>query len=177
MAENQKNKKTIKFILGYLYTQLQTTIHRYWVFYYALKFCFKDKELNKFEKFWIIHRALVHDLSKYKWDEAKHFATTIFDLKGSTYGSEEYAQMLKEIRPAIDLHYSRNTHHPQFNSKHGYKEMTRFDKIEMIIDWLSACRRHKDGNIYRSIEINQKRFGYTDEDKEFLLKIIKTINS
>lgn len=165
----------LKFIAGYIYTQLQTTIHRYWVFHYTLKFCFKIKDFNRIKKILLIKRALVHDLSKYRWSEAKYFATTIFDLKGSTYGSEEYIQMLKDIQPAIDLHYKRNYHHPQFNPNHGFKEMTELDKIEMIIDWRSATRRHANGCIFKSLDINQKRFNYSDGDKESLTTIAKLI--
>ena len=165
----------LKFIAGYIYTQLQTTIHRYWVFHYTLKFCFKKKDFNGYKKIFLVKRALVHDLSKYKWDEAKYFATTIFDLKKSTYGSEEYAQMLKDIQPAIDRHYQRNYHHPQFNPDHRYKEMTELDRIEMVIDWRAATRRHKDGCIFKSLDINQERFDYSDEDKEYLTTIAKLI--
>jgi hypothetical protein len=38
----------------------------------------------------------------------------------------------------------------------------------MICDWLAAVKRHKDGDIFRSIEVNQERFGYSDEIKEIL---------
>ena len=153
----------IKFILGYIYTQIQTTIHRFWVFYYLSKFCSK-----------LLWRSLIHDLDKYKWKEAKHFAKTIFDLKSSTYGSDEHKKLLKEIGPAIKHHYSRNRHHPEFHSK--FINMNITDKIEMVCDWKAATRRHTDGDIKKSIEINQKRFKYTNEEKEFLLSIIKQID-
>ena len=39
------------------------------------------------------------------------------------------------------------------------------DLIEMICDWKAASERHADGNVYKSIEINQERFGYSDELK------------
>ena len=164
----------IKFIAGYIWTQIQTTIHRFWVFYYTIKYCIKDKEFKN--KDLLIYRSLVHDLSKYKWDEAKHFAEVIFDLKKLTYGSEEYKKSLEKIKPAIKLHYSRNYHHPEYFKEEGIKRMSESVKIEMIIDWRSATRRHKDGDILKSIEINQKRFGYNDEDKKFFIKIAKILN-
>jgi hypothetical protein len=36
----------------------------------------------------------------------------------------------------------------------------------MLCDWRAAALRHADGDIWKSIEINQKRFGYSDELKE-----------
>jgi hypothetical protein len=39
----------------------------------------------------------------------------------------------------------------------------------MLCDWRAATLRHADGDLRRSIEINQKRFGYTDELKAVLL--------
>ena len=41
--------------------------------------------------------------------------------------------------------------------------MTLLDIIEMICDWKSSTMRHANGDIFKSIELNQKRFGYSDE--------------
>ena len=54
--------------------------------------------------------------------------------------------------------------------------MNVFDKTEMVIDWRSATRRHKTGDIFKSIEINQKRFGYNDSNKKYFITIAKLIN-
>jgi hypothetical protein len=54
--------------------------------------------------------------------------------------------------------------------------MSEIDKLEMIADWKAAVTRHKDGDILKSIEINQKRFGYTDSDKEWILSVVKAID-
>lgn len=50
----------------------------------------------------------------------------------------------------------------------GINGMCLIDLIEMLCDWKAATMRHKDGDLSRSIEINQKRFGYTDELKTIL---------
>ena len=163
----------LKFIAGYLYTQLQTTIHKFWVSFYTLKYCFKNKQSN--QKIKLFLRSLKHDLSKYQWIEAKGFATTIFDLKKSTYGTTEYKKLLDKIKLSLAHHYSKNKHHPEFYAN-SFKDMYELDKIEMIIDWRAATRRHKNGNIYKSLEINQKRFGYSNEDKIYLKSIIDTIS-
>jgi len=166
------NKKRLKVVLGYLYTQLQTTVHKFWICYYTLKYCFNSKYKNQKTKLFL--RSIIHDFSKYGWTEAKGFATTIFDLKTSTYGTDEYKELLAKIKPCLDHHYSKNRHHPEFYES-GIEGMMELDKIEMVIDWRAATRRHKDGDIYKSLEINQKRFGYSDKDKEYLKSIVETI--
>jgi len=40
--------------------------------------------------------------------------------------------------------------------------MNLIDLMEMFFDWLSATKRHNDGDIKKSIEINKSRFGYDD---------------
>ena len=165
-----------KFLLGYIWTQLQTTKHKFWVFQYLLKFILKTWTLYNYNKKLILFKkAISHDLSKYRWKEAKYFAKTIFDLKNSTYGSKEYQELLNIIRPAIDLHYSKNKHHPEYHNN-NFDNMTFEDKIEMICDWLSATKRHKNGNIFKSIEINQKRFNFSNQDKKMFENIIEIIN-
>jgi hypothetical protein len=41
--------------------------------------------------------------------------------------------------------------------------MSLLDVVEMFCDWKAAGERHADGSIMRSIEINKKRFGITDQ--------------
>jgi hypothetical protein len=51
--------------------------------------------------------------------------------------------------------------------------MTLIDLCEMIADWKAATLRHANGDIAKSLEINQKRFKYTDELKQILLNTVK----
>ena len=53
--------------------------------------------------------------------------------------------------------------------------MNLIDVAEMICDWLAATKRHADGDIMRSIEINQKRFGYSDELKQILINTVNVL--
>lgn len=161
--------KQYKFFKGYIYTQIQTSLHKMWVFWYICKFCFGS---NYNRKIPLLLMAILHDLSKYSWVEAKGFSKTIFDLKSSTYGSEEYNQLLAILKPCLSHHYSKNPHHPEFY-KNGFKEMPEIRKIEMVADWMAATKRHHNGNIYDSLEINQKRFGYSNEDKMELKAIVE----
>lgn len=52
----------------------------------------------------------------------------------------------------------------------GLHGMSLLDLIEMLVDWKAATLRHNDGDLCKSIEINQQRFGYTDELKAVLIR-------
>jgi hypothetical protein len=115
-------------------------------------------------------RAQNHDKSKLESPEKEIFEIYTPKLKSMTYGSEEYNQYLTEMKPALDHHYKHNRHHPEhFNGKGGINGMDLIDLLELFCDWKAATLRHADGNIKKSIEHNQKRFGIGDQ----LTKIFK----
>jgi len=107
-------------------------------------------------------RAINHDNSKLEDVEVDIFTEYTPKLSKSTYGSEEYYQFLKEMKPALDHHYAKNLHHPE-HYPNGVKDMTLIDLIEMICDWKASTMRHNDGNILTSIDKNQDRFGYSSD--------------
>lgn len=110
-------------------------------------------------------RGLMHDQTKLESPEKEIFDEYTPKLKNTTYGSEEYGKYLEEMKIALDHHYKNNRHHPEhFNN--GIRDMNLIDLIEMFCDWLSATERHDDGDIFKSIEYNQSRFGYSDELKD-----------
>jgi hypothetical protein len=41
--------------------------------------------------------------------------------------------------------------------------MTLVDVMEMLVDWKAASERHDDGDIERSLEINEDRFGLSPQ--------------
>ena len=112
-----------------------------------------------------------HDESKLNSPEKETFDEFTPKLKHSTYGSEEYKGFLKSMKPALDHHYANNRHHPEFFTN-GINDMNLIDLLEMLTDWKAATTRHDDGDIERSIEINQKRFGYSNELKQLLLSTV-----
>lgn len=113
-------------------------------------------------------RACNHDRDKIENPtEKKLFDEYTPKLKDCTYGSDEYKTFLKGLKEGLDIHYKNNRHHPE-HFKNGIKDMNLIDLIEMICDWKAASERHADGNVYKSIEINQERFGYSDELKDIL---------
>ena len=120
-------------------------------------------------------RSILHDQSKLESPEVEIFEEYTPKLRGVTYGSDEYKQMMKEMKVAVDHHQSKNRHHPEY-FKTGIWGMNLVDLIEMICDWKAAGLRHNDGDLIRSIEINQDRFGYSDELKSILINTAQWIN-
>jgi hypothetical protein len=110
----------------------------------------------------LAHRMIIHDQSKLHEPEFSCFAEVTEQLNGLTYGSEEYYEKLKELKPALDHHYSQCPHHPEHH-KNGIEDMTLIDLLEMVCDWKAATARHADGCIQKSLEINKERFGIDDQ--------------
>jgi hypothetical protein len=117
-------------------------------------------------------RQLAHDITKLYNPEKAIFDEYTPKLKGTTYGSDEYKGYLAEMKVALDHHYGANRHHPE-HFPDGIKGMTLVDLIEMICDWKAATLRHADGDIMRSLEVNQSRFGYSDELKQILKNTVE----
>lgn len=110
----------------------------------------------------LMHRANVHDNSKLYDPEKELFDEYTPKLANCEYGSEEYQQFLIGLKPALDHHYAKNSHHPE-HYPNGIDGMDLFDVIEMFFDWKAASERHATGNIEKSIEINKDRFKMSDQ--------------
>jgi len=120
----------------------------------------------------LIDRQSNHDASKLLEPEKSAFDELTPLLANTTYGSDEYKANMDKMRPAIDHHQQSNRHHPEYHEK-GIEGMTLVDVVEMIADWCAATQRHKDGDIFRSIQVNRKRFGYSGELEAILLNTVK----
>jgi hypothetical protein len=119
----------------------------------------------------LMSRAIYHDASKLKSPEKEVFDEFTPKLKASTYGSEEYEGCLQAMGEALKHHYAKNSHHPE-HWPNGIRDMSLVDLLEMLCDWKAATLRHANGDIRRSIEQNQQRFGYSDELKGILLNTL-----
>lgn len=117
-------------------------------------------------------KAVLHDQSKLQEPEMSIFNIYTHKLRGITYGSDEYKQCMKEMKPAIEHHNANNRHHPEhfmttdkyiLNETSAMGCMNLLDIIELLCDWKAATLRHGDGDIYKSLKINKERFGYSDE--------------
>jgi hypothetical protein len=121
----------------------------------------------------LLDRGEQHDQSKLRFPEAIIFAEQDSRL---TYGSDEYMNNLDlGLGDALEHHYSVNRHHPQHHTN-GIRDMDLIDLVEMICDWKAATLQHNDSDILKSIEINQNRFGYSDELKAILINTAKRLN-
>lgn len=143
----------------------------------------------------LMTRAVHHDASKWSEQEWPSFEVATPRLAGLTYGSSEYRESLRQMKPAIDHHNESNRHHPEYFGRHAcaqcgaddreqpcvcggpriatLRDMTLLDLVEMLCDWKAASERHNDGDIMRSIEVNAERFGYGEEIKRLLTNTAK----
>lgn len=120
----------------------------------------------------LILRGANHDRSKFSSDEFLAFATLTHKLKDHTYGSPEYIEAFEQLRPALEHHYKHNRHHPK-HFENGIKGMNLVDITEMFCDWLAATLRQKDGDIRKSLEVDQKRFEFSDDLKQIFLNTVE----
>lgn len=123
----------------------------------------------------LLSRANNHDATKLGPDEAPYFDEHTPKLENTTYGSDEYNKILEDLKPALEHHYKFNDHHPEHHSG-GLQDMSLLEVVEMLCDWKAATLRHPDGDIRKSIELNQSRFGYSDEFKGLLLNTVNQMN-
>lgn len=115
----------------------------------------------------LLRRGHEHDSSKLVDPEREAFDRMTPALKTLTYGSNEYKAALTELGPALAHHYARNSHHPE-HYENGVRGMSLLDLVEMLCDWKAATERHTNGDLGKSIEINQGRFGFGDELRQIL---------
>jgi hypothetical protein len=138
------------------------------------------KHINEVrENLWLMireldERAQIHDQSKLQSPEREVFAEYTQELIKTEYGSPEYQELLKKVQPAIDHHYSKNRHHPEWH-KNGISDMNLLDILEMVADWRAATKRNKNGNIRKSIEHNAKRFNINPQLEQILLNTVKEL--
>jgi len=107
-------------------------------------------------------RAIVHDASKMLDDEFAGFSRINAAARLQKFGSPEYAEGMRRERSTIDLHFSRNSHHPErmgmgllgsevveHDVGRGPKEMTFLDVIEMVCDWWGARLGYGDSRSWK----------------------------
>lgn len=131
--------------------------------------------VRKFIKFMtdrLTQRGIDHDASKLVSPELEYFAQHTKSLASTSYDSEEYKQHLEALKPALDHHYSQNSHHPE-HYPNGISDMTLIDIVEMICDWKASTLRTSDGNLLKSIERNTERFQIDDQLKQILINTAK----
>lgn len=102
----------------------------------------------------ISRRAVVHDLSKMSDDEFAGFTRINAAARIHKFGSPEYREGIARERAVIDLHFSRNSHHPE-NPPRSF-----LDIIEMICDWWGARKGYDDPRSWRdTVKLNLEHKG------------------
>lgn len=119
----------------------------------------------------LLYRADNHDQSKLDEPELSIYVQYIHKLAGSTYGSDEYKQFLKDIKPALDHHYKHNRHHPEHFSN-GINGMHLVDLMEMVCDWVAASKQHDNGDPLESLKHNINRFGIEPQLEDIIKNTI-----
>ena len=120
----------------------------------------------------LMERVVNHDNSKLEDPEFATFSKVTPKLAELTYGSEEYNSMLQQMQSALVHHYANNDHHPECYSN-GIRDMNLLAIVEMFLDWFAATKRHNNGDIRKSIEINKKRFNLSDDISQIFINSIK----
>lgn len=135
-------------------------------------------------------RAAEHDLSKLKDDEFEGFSRINAAARIHKFGSPEYAEGMQQERPTIDLHFSRNRHHPerprlvagidtepddyQYVMKLAAEQMTFIDVIEMVCDWWAARKGYDDPRPWaESVKLNLEAKGkYLSTEQLWLVRSV-----
>lgn len=117
-------------------------------------------------------RALLHDLSKFSLDEFEGMVSLNSIARGQRLDSPGYKDTLRS--EAIKLHWSRNSHHPEYH-KDGIKDMSLLDLIEMVIDWRAASETYKRTSFGESLQIQKERFKMTEEQYRLIQLIAEDI--
>ena len=146
-----------------LYYYRSVVAHKIVVVYYTLKFCKR-----------LLGKALKHDNSKFSKVETTLIAPGLKLFRNLSYGTMDYDKACLTIKPALDAHYQKNTHHPEHYLRFDHEHhMGVMDRIEMVVDWAAASR--KDVGVFKSIGLNQDRFGYDEQQKQEYVDIAKAI--
>lgn len=135
---------------------------------YTLDHIIEVQRLLNFIQIELNNRSANHDKSKLSSPEVDVFDKHSPELKSIEYGTDEYWQSLKAMEKAINHHHQNNRHHPQMH-KDGISGMNLIDILEMVCDWKASTIRYKNGDIYKSLRIHEKRFGISKQ----LIDIIK----
>lgn len=87
-------------------------------------------------------RMMGHDASKMEGPEVPYWDEATPKLAELEYGSEEYKESLRQLRPALKMHFEANDHHPE-HYVDGVNGMSLMSLTEMLCDWRAASERTK----------------------------------
>jgi hypothetical protein len=109
--------------------------------------------------FELMERSYIHDISKLNKDEfygMATFATDVEAMKNKSVTKPSDEKML-----AISLHWSRNTHHPEFHKQ--IEDMSIMDIAEMCCDWHARSVQFKTNLLEWVNDKLQPRFQFSED--------------
>lgn len=115
-----------------------------------------------------------HDLSKLEEPEKSVYDEFTPLLRDLTYGSDEYRETVRKMGVGVQHHYEVNDHHPE-HYPNGINGMSLSAVVEMLCDWKAASMRHVDGDFHKSLEINRKRFGISEQLFEIMKNTVRDL--
>ena len=137
----------------------------------------------------IEERAIIHDATKLLDDEFSGFSRINAAARIQKFGSPEYTEGMRRERSIIDLHFSRNPHHPEhaatglqgsevveYEAGLSPREMTFLDVIEMVCDWWGAGKGYDDPRPWpESVKLNLESKGkYLTPEQRWLAEQVAT---
>ena len=123
----------------------------------------------------LLDRAIVHDKSKLEQPEKDLYDKLTPLLKKASSNSDEYKDLSKQYKIAIDHHYKNNRHHPE-HYKNGVNDMTLFDIIEMAMDWLVDVG-DSPNDIFKLLKENKEKYNLSDQLGSILKNTYKKMNN
>lgn len=121
-------------------------------------------------------RALTHDMSKLSPEEVEGFVRINRTAREHAYGSPEYDESMdREKQPGgcIALHFSRNSHHPEFHESDA--DMGFLDIIEMVLDWKAASDTYGKMTLRGSLPHHRERFAFTEAQWWLIEQVVEWI--
>lgn len=142
-------------------------------------------------------RATVHDLSKMLDDEFAGFSRINAAARVHKFGSPEYQAGMDRERAVVDLHFARNSHHPErpklvgeaaervrglpddatYWAARAAAQMTFLDVIEMVCDWWAARKGYDDPRPWEdSVKLNLDAKGkYLTDHQRWLAESVAAL--
>ena len=116
----------------------------------------------------LLKRGTVHDNSKFNNGEFENLAKI---LKSRECFINAEAQLSPEEKKAIEAHWKRNKHHPEYYEDSS--EMSELDMIEMVCDWFARSLQYGTKFIPFVRERQRNRFHFEENQFKFILKYCK----
>lgn len=119
----------------------------------------------------LIHRALVHDNSKFENDELSYLMQ--LSEHNDSMTNPHYI-MTDADKKCIETHWKHNRHHPEYHE--SIYDMTELDIIEMVCDWYARSLQLKTNFMEFVYTRQENRFHFPEEIFNIVLKYCNIVS-